>query len=334
MYPYLIEMLECPACHHGLTWQIIEQNKTRIETAEAICNNCQASYPVREGIGLFLTPDLPRNDLWDQVDSGLVKYLRQHPDLEQQLLETPLHDLNPADQFFRALMLESKGKFTEAKEAVDTAFRGLYTPDYNECWASQVAYLLEELPNTEGPIIDLASGRGYLVEKIIRQTERQVVATDFSPAILRRNRKYFEYFGLYEQISLLCFDARRTPFKDGVVQILTTNLGLPNIENPAHLVKELRRIVGKSLLAISHFFSETDTNNAETIKKLGLGTMLYKSSALSQFAKAGWPVELSNICLGQAHPTPASVILEGTKIDGLPAASTQLEWALLVGKIQ
>ena len=36
------------------------------------------NYPVREGIGLFLLPDLPRNDLWEQAESQLSRYLREH----------------------------------------------------------------------------------------------------------------------------------------------------------------------------------------------------------------------------------------------------------------
>ena len=54
MHPYLIEMLECPACHNKLEWRIIKQSEDRIETAEATCHACAATYPVRDGIGLFL----------------------------------------------------------------------------------------------------------------------------------------------------------------------------------------------------------------------------------------------------------------------------------------
>lgn len=51
MHKYLIEMLECPARHGRLDWDIREQNENRIETAEARCNTCAATYPVREGSG-------------------------------------------------------------------------------------------------------------------------------------------------------------------------------------------------------------------------------------------------------------------------------------------
>ncbi|MEM8533569.1 MAG: hypothetical protein AAGF95_22195 [Chloroflexota bacterium] len=75
MHTYLIEMLECPACHNGLHWHIIDQNEHRIEAADAHCNACSATYSVSDGIGLFLTPDLPRDDLWEHVDSKLTQHL-------------------------------------------------------------------------------------------------------------------------------------------------------------------------------------------------------------------------------------------------------------------
>ena len=136
MHTYLIEMLECPACHGELGWNIVERQGERIAAAEATCKACAAIYPVRDGIGLFLTPDLPRNDLWEQVDSRLVQHLRERPELERQLLETPLDNLTPADQFFRALALEAREDYREARIAEETANRGLYTPEYAACWHS------------------------------------------------------------------------------------------------------------------------------------------------------------------------------------------------------
>jgi uncharacterized protein YbaR (Trm112 family) len=157
MHTYLIEMLECPVCHGTLDWVIAGQTEDRIETAEAHCTACSAIYPVREGIGLFLTPEFQRNDLWEQVDSGLIQHLREHPELERQLMEAPLATLAPTDQFFRASVLAERGNFIEAQIAADLAEKGLYTPDYLNCRNSQLEYVVEWLSTTEGPIVDLLS---------------------------------------------------------------------------------------------------------------------------------------------------------------------------------
>jgi len=332
MHSFLLEMFACPACHGTLKWDLMEQRDNRIEAAEARCTACDAVYPVREGIGLFLTPDLPRNDLWEQSGSQLTRYLNEHPEIEQQLMHVPVETLSPADQFLRAMVLEEREDYTQAEVAADLARRGLYTPEYLACAASQKNYLAEQLAATPGPIVDLTSGRGELVQVLAQKINQPIVATDFSPRVLRRNRRWLQFLGLYERVTLLAFDARRTPFKDGAVKTLTTFVGLPNIDQPDLLLHELRRIVSGTLFAISHFFPEDDEANAAAISEMGPSALLFRRSALEQFAAAGWQAELANTCTGRAKPTPASLLIEGLGIDGLPVADTVLEWGVLVAR--
>ena len=332
MHTYLVQMLACPSCRGEIDWTISERHQDRIETAEAVCAVCDVTYPVREGIGLFLTPDLPRDDLWKLVDSRLMQYLREHPKVERKLMDVPLDSLGPADQFFRAMALEERGEYAEAKAVEELADEGLYTPEVRACRDSQYEYMLEHLSGVEGPIVDLASGRCYLVERMARALERPIVATDFSPSVLRRDRRWLEFLGLYDRVSLLAFDARRTPFKDGAVETLTTNQGLPNIEEPGKLLRELRRIVSGTFMALHHFYPEDDGANAAVLRQVGLATLLFRASALERFIEAGWQVEAANICAGRALPTPTGVVLEGASIDGLPAAETVLEWCVLVAR--
>jgi uncharacterized protein YbaR (Trm112 family) len=329
MHQFLIGLLECPQCHRSLNWRIDEQASDRIQRAEAQCRGCAAVYPIRDGIGIFLTPDLPRNDLWEQVESQLTIYLRENPDLERQLMGTPLEELSPTDQHFRALVLEERGDFSGAREAEALANRNLYTLAYSECWASQVEHTLAALEALDGPVVDLASGRCYLVEKIVERFDRPVVATDFSLSVLRRDKKLFEYLGLERSVSLMAFDARLTPFRDGSLNTLTTNLGLPNMEDPGRLLLELDRIVDGTMLAISHFFPLDDELNKEVIEDAGLGPLLYRQSAVERFVSAGWCVDLENTCVAKALPTPASTVIEGARADGLPVAPTELEWCVL-----
>jgi len=330
MHSYLIELLECPGCHGELDWFITERRDDHVHAAEARCKACGTSYPVREGIGVFLTPELPREDLWQQVDSQLTRHLREHPEAERELMQVPPESLNPADQFFRALVLEERGNYVEAGAVEDLAEAGLYTPEYLSCWNRQYDYLIEQLSAADGPIVDLASGRCYLIERLARELKRPIVASDFSPRVLQRDRRWLDSRGLYEHVSLLAFDARRTPFKTGAVQSLTSNLGLPNIRAADDLLRELHRITAGTFLVISHFYPEDDEANARKMHELGLERFLYRSTALESFAQTGWRVDVANACLGKAHPTPTGVVLEGAGIDALPYAETTLEWCVLV----
>ncbi|GAG36408.1 unnamed protein product, partial [marine sediment metagenome] len=160
MQEFLIEMLECPSCHGELNWKIIQHQGDRIEEAEVNCKKCDGTYPLKEGIGLFLTPDLPRNDLWEQLDSQLIQYLRENSQIESKLMDVPLNTLNPADQFFRSQVLEERGEFAQAKATANFAYSKLYAPEYLKCYNAQINYLIAQLSIFDGPIIDLASGRG------------------------------------------------------------------------------------------------------------------------------------------------------------------------------
>jgi len=332
MQEFLIEMLECPACHGELNWKVIQHQGDRIKEAEVNCKKCDATYPVKKGIGLFLTPDLPRNDLWEQIDSQLIQYLRENPQIESKLMDVPLNTLNPADQFFRAQVLEERGEFAQAKATANFAYSKLYAPEYLKCYNAQINYLITQLSIFDGPIIDLASGRGDLAELLVRKLKQPIVFTDFSPQILRRNRRWLEFFGLYERVSLLAFDARRSPFKDGAIKMMTTNLGLINIEKPENLLIELRRIVSGKFFAISYFYPEDDEVNAETIKKLGVDQFLFRNSALESFYSAGWQVKMENMMIGKACTTPKGEVIEGAGIDAFPVTETKLEWGVLAAQ--
>jgi len=114
--------------------------------------------------------------------------------------------------------------------------------------------------------------------------------------------------------------------------MITTNLGLINIEEPENLLIELKRIVSGKFFAISQFYPEDDEANAEAIKKIGLGKFLFRNSALESFYSAGWQVKMENMMIGKACPTPKGEVIEGAGIDAFPVAETKLEWGVLVAQ--
>jgi uncharacterized protein YbaR (Trm112 family) len=332
MLDYTRDSLQCPQCAGMLTWSIAVRQGDRILEGEARCAACGADYPVHEGIGVFLTPDVPRNDLWEQAESGLTRHLHDHPDVERRLMDVPPETLVPADLYFRAMVLEQRGEYPSARDLLERAGLELYTPEYRDCFERELAFVVERLRGRDGPVVDVASGQAVLVERMAKALDRPIIASDFSPRVLRRDRRWLEFWGHYDPVSLLAFDARRTPFKNGAVATLTTNLGLPNIEEPAHLLHELRRIVSGQLLAVSHFYPEDDAVNRAAIRAAGLDAMLYRQAALDAFAAAGWQASLENRCAGRAQPTPVGTVIEGARIDGLPVATTTFEWGVLVAR--
>jgi hypothetical protein len=245
-------------------------------------------------------------------------------------MNTPVEALNPADLWCRAMVLEEEGAYQEAKDLVRLADEKIYTPEYRLCMQRQIEYVIEQLSDWRGPIIDLASGRCQLVEQIISKTSNLVVATDLSPSILKRDRQWFEKARVYDRISLLAFDAQHLPFKDRSIRMMTTHLGLQNIAKSDHVLHELRRVVDGRFLAISAFYPEEDGSNKAAFKKYGLATtFLHRHEAVNAFASAAWQAATMNSCHGRALPTPVGVILKGAMIDLFPAAATTLEWCVI-----
>jgi uncharacterized protein YbaR (Trm112 family) len=328
MQEYLIELLCCPSCHGDLTWSVTEKKDDHVEEGLSECGVCGMTYPIREGIGVFLTADHEREDLWQEVESNLMRAIREDPDLRAGLMDAPIESLNAADQFFRAMVLEEGGDFAGAEKAEEIAHQGLYTQAYSACWKEQVDYLVNMIEDSRDPIIDLASGRCYLVGLLARRTALPVVASDFSLKVMRRNRRWAEFHGLYHRLSLLVFDARQTPFKNGSVRTMSSNLGLPNIREGGKLHSELRRVISNQFLGISHFYPENDANGA-AIDRFGLADMLYEERLIGSLSQAGFRVDMLNRCRGNAKPTAVGEVVAGAQIDGLPVADVDLEWGLL-----
>lgn len=131
-------------------------------------------------------------------------------------------------------------------------------------------------------------------------------------------------------MSYLAFDARHTPFADRSVPTMVTYLGLANTRDPVGLVKELRRVVSGSLLAISLFYPEEPGQNTETIRQLKLEAMMHRDSALRQFREGGFEVRTENARTVLALPTPRGEILKDAGIDSLPVVPSPVEWCTLV----
>lgn len=329
MHKIYKELLECPVCHGELAWDIKEETLDRIINAKVICEECKADYEVRDEIAMFLTPDLPRNDLWEQGESALVNYIDKNPEIRAALLDAPEEELNGADYWYKASYYEFKKEYEKSFEMFKKATPIIYTKEYIDAWDKQMNFLVKEGKKQNKPIVDIASGKCYLVEKFLRELDNYVVATDFSPTILMRNRDYYKSKGLYDKLSLIAFDARRTPFKNNSIDIMTSNLGIPNIENPGKLMKELYRICKGIFMPIMMFFNEDDSPNLDFMKEYGNDSYSTRNSSLKMFNSEPWKCEICSYHIANVKPTPVGEIIGGM-IDGVPVNDTVAEFAVVM----
>ncbi|MFO7950652.1 MAG: methyltransferase domain-containing protein [Candidatus Fermentibacteraceae bacterium] len=326
----LIRRLCCPSCRGGLSWRVDVEAEGRILQARAECGGCGRTYPVSDGIGVFLESAAGEEDLWQTSESGLAAFLSENPDVERELMESPLSGLGPADLFLRAMAHEERGEAAEAAKAREMALPDMYTEDYHRCLESQTDYVLERVSGDGDFVVDLASGMGALVERLAMAGAGHVVSTDISPLALLRSRRRMEELGLAEGMSFLALDARSTPFRDGAVETMTSLLGLANVQHPEGLLEELRRVVSGRLMAVHHFYPRVEDGNTALLREHGLDTLMLEGSFMDLMRKAGWEVLLANRCSGRAEPTPPGRVIEGARFDALPAEPTVLKWATVV----
>jgi len=230
------------------------------------------------------------------------------------------------------MILEEQQQFPSAQLARDAAREGMYTPGYLAAWKNQMRFVTHRLSALPGPVVDLATGLGYLLECALPETTQPFVATDVSPRVLLQDQKRFGELGMGERLSFLAFDARHPPFADRSIPTLVTNVGLANIEEPGDLLKELRRVLAGTLTAIMLFYPEEEGPNSKLIRQLKLESLLYRESALRLFEGAGFSVQVHNSQRVVARPTENGEIMPEVQPDRLPAVETEVEWCTLVAR--
>lgn len=326
----LTRLLVCPTCHGPLELRISERLGPRILEGSSRCPACSRDFPIHHGIAAYFGTAPRPEDLWDASNHEISEFLSSEPDRARRLMGSPLENLNPTDQFVRSSVHEELGDYNAARAARDRALEGMYTAGFYSAWKSQMHFVGQQLGGRPGPVFDLATGMGSLLEEILPTTDQQFVATDLSLRVLSRDQLAFDSLGYGSRLNFLGFDARHPPFQDRSLGTLVTNVGLANIENPGDLLKELRRVVSGQFLAITLFYPEAPGPNSELIRELGLEPLMYRESALRLFEEAGFHVQVRNSMKAEAQPTPKGEIMSEVQPDRLPVLACEVEFCTLV----
>lgn len=251
-------------------------------------------------------------DPWAKVESALSKHLRENPDVERALLDAPLSSLNGADAFLRAQVLEERHGFEAARRAYALADERLYDTDVRLAREAVLSHVVEVARRSKR-IVDVATGRGMLLERLVRATDRPIVATDISPVVLERVRARLGE----SPIDYVVADARSLPFADDSVPLLVSHLGLANL--PSEALRELRRVGTE--LAVTHVFYPAGA--------AGGVDMVVREPTLAALAEAGWDVTIEAERNVESRPTPESSLLAGVRIDAVPTEEALASWCVV-----
>ena len=177
-------------------------------------------------------------------------------------------------------------------------------------------------------ILDIASGRGTLVELLARAGLR-VVASDISPVAMTRLRARLAAHGLGDLVDCIAADAAALPFADAAVPAVTTYVGLQNIADPEPAMRELRRVSHGPMRTIGTGYPPDDTANRAALAELGFTATADRDQISAAFTDAGWRLAVLETCRSVADPTPKGEVIAGGAVDALPVAATTLDWYLI-----
>jgi len=260
------------------------------------------------------------DDSWAVAESAFAAFLRENPAVERALLDSPLESLNGADAYLRAAVLEERGE--EAAAAHRAADEKCYSAEVRAARDGALERVVELAERRDGLLVDVATGRGGLLTRLLAGSSRPLVATDVSPHVLRATERRLP------GPRYVVADACSLPFGDGEAATLVTHVGLANVPGGRRLLRELRR-VGQELIATHVFYPTDDEVNRAAARELGLEELLVRDTALPAFASEGWEVAVEYEREVKAEPTPSSALVPGVGIDSLPIQTTQTTWCVL-----
>ena len=312
----LKKALACPVCHGPLT-------------EELSCPQCGLIFTAYQGIPCLFAPG--KEDLWEKNQSGLAVFFQENPAIAQSLEEAPESALNGADLAAKAGLLQMRGRFREAAELHQAAWHKCYPAEYIHSFRARLDKIAACVAGCPGPVVDIASGRGMLIARLLEKTAVPLAATDLSPSVLAEYQASRWPEELKRgRLTHLAFDANAMPFGDKTLPVLTSCMGLQNISNPEQTARELRRVCGGRLYALCCFFPEDDRENQEAAAHLGLDGAFSQTALTAILERAGWKVSALEGPVFCQPPTPVGEIVPGMRVDALPVRETKTRFTTLL----
>lgn len=157
-------------------------------------------------------------------------------------------------------------------------------------WSSHFGkILLDHVPLRKGMrILDVGCGTGFPLFELANRLDTASKLTGIDPweaAVERAIWKKNQY--RFSNVGIICGDAAKMPFDDKEFDLIASNLGVNNFENPQAVIRECYRVLkrpGRICLTTNteghfmEFYSVFET----TLKELGLEALVPKLKAQEQ----------------------------------------------------
>jgi len=200
----IINYLVCPICHADFLFSIHKKTKERIIEGELECSKCNIKFRIKNGIVCFVVS-------CEKPARKDIKKLRKIT-LKQEIPK-------------KWMLRFSKPELVALKK------------EWN--------FLLSVVKKNKSAIhLDFATGTGRFLRNIVPKTKGEMVALDNGYGTCQELQYFLKKIRKYNKVSIICADARKMPFRNGVFNSASSWCGLdePKMKDT---VKEAKRVLKK-----------------------------------------------------------------------------------------
>lgn len=331
MHRDLINVLCCPQCGGDLLWKVMKEIDDDVVEGEAICSACKTVYSVNDSIAYFMESKYLDERIWKRCDRANYKKMSSYE--EREILNKKMYDLTNEEVLLRIAITEKSQKSDSSEIA------NLYEMFFDRCGMKKtldyIFYLMNALVlkiKEDNPrvVLDFASGRGLLASELAHNIDKSLlIFSDINPLIIKKCRENIIIADKQNNISYFVFDMKKSPFKSGMVDCITTLFGMQNIPRTGNLLSEIYRICQKKYYAISSLCSDEKDRNYEYLRENGMLDVWIKDKMINEFYKVGFKRHTSLLSYSEIVQPPAKEIVEsGYAVTKFPCETCKIEYSL------
>lgn len=223
----IINHLACPICQGDFLLSTHKKTKERIIEGELKCKKCSKSFHIKDGIACF------NSCAKKEFEKDAIK-LREIT-IDQEIPKT-------------WMQLYSKQELKALKEEWD--------------------WMLSIVKKDKTSIhLDFATGTGRFLRNIVSQTKGEIVALDNGYGTCLELVYFLKKINKYSNVSIVCADARKMPFKDGIFDSVSSWHGLDELKM-GNAIKESKRVLKDGdFLAVSGVYYQKESKSFLLAKK-------------------------------------------------------------------
>ena len=287
MFKSILPLLACPMCHNESLVFDGSSQDDRFVDGSLTCAGCERVYPVENEIADLADPAKSINEWEWEVD------------------------------------IENLDTFA----AFDTAYARSMPATVRRNLPLLVNRIMHVANRSEGPILDVATGRGVLLRELalLLTTDQPIIGIDVDMKVLRGLQRFLRHRGLYDEVSLISMDAKRLALRSNAIGTVTSWFGFNNVPDAPPAMRETQRVLASGGRLATAILNVDPTSTTYRIaEEAGFSDFLTDENARINLAAATLLIERLETYAAGSWP--------GNPYDALPLKGESFSHRLLVAQ--